>query len=74
MAPLADGRLLSRLDISEEEIKHEFEYALVDPDTGDYELLVERTGEAALVEGVGLLYLDLEASRPGIWTLPFPPR
>ncbi|WP_434427071.1 hypothetical protein [Nannocystis pusilla] len=72
--PLEDGRLLSRLDISDDEIKHEFEYALVDPDTGDYELLVERTGEAALVEGVGLLYLDLEASRPGIWTLPFPPR
>ncbi|MFZ6177286.1 hypothetical protein [Nannocystis pusilla] len=71
---LEDGRLLSRLDISDDEIKHEFEYALVDPDTGDYELLVERTGEAALVEGVGLLYLDLEASRPGIWTLPFPPR
>ncbi|MCY1063846.1 hypothetical protein OV090_03680 [Nannocystis sp. RBIL2] len=71
---LEDGRLLSRLDISDDEIQHEFEYALVDPDTGDYEVLVERTAEAAIVEGVGLLYLDLEASRPGIWTLPFPPR
>lgn len=72
--PLEDGRLLSRLHIGDSEIEHEYEYALVDPDTGDYEVLVERTAEATLVEGVGLLYLDLEASRPGIWTLPFPPR
>ncbi|MCY1060533.1 hypothetical protein [Nannocystis sp. SCPEA4] len=69
---LADGRILSSLDLDGE--NYEKEIALVDPDTGDYTLLVERTADWALVEGVGIVYLDREASEPGIWTMPFPPR
>jgi hypothetical protein len=69
---LADGRILSSLDLDGE--NYEKEIALVDPDTGDYTLLVERTAYWAHVEGVGIVHLDLAASEPGIWTMPFPPR
>lgn len=68
---LADGRLLSSLDLEGDH--QEQEIALDDPDTGEYTLLVERTADWAHVEGAGIVCLDLEASEPGIWTMPFPP-